>query len=301
MTNGADISKLDYRLLLNAEEHAYKEGQWQAYNMLTTYAAILENEERFSKYLDLKDDFLLDQRNRTDLSFDTAITNHTVNNSKQLIYGDGKSNEKGGCSWLEKTQVIPLYENGVNTVKKHCRNMETYQCSIGQEEKPIHNVSEGRPSDIVGGSELGGNKVLTTTHYLENKLPWISSINPQMAKRFSSKHSCIETKINSSPSSVDLNLITNQHNLNNQLRELKHDKESSKNTSNSNLGVSEVCLYGYAESSLKSKDPGATDSSVCQKSNADNSKELNSNILCKMSRIFLFILKKRHSSYRQLE
>lgn len=303
LTNGADPSMLDYRLLIDAEEHAYKERQWKAYNMLTTYAAILENEERFSKYLDLKDNFLLDQRNRADLSLDTAIKNNSVmSNSEQLVYGDGKSKEKGDCSCLEQTlKVIPLDENAVNTVKKHCRNMETYQCSIGQEEKSIHNASEDRPSDLVGGSKFRGNKVLTTKHYLENKLPWLSSIKPQMAKMESTKHSCIEAKINSSVSSVDPNLII-ESNLNHQSRN-KHDKELRKNTPNSNLGVSEMYLYGYAESSLKSKDPhhhGATDS-VCQKSCVDHSKELNNNILCKMSRIFLFILKKRHSSYRQLE
>lgn len=305
LTNGADPSMLDYRLLLDAEEHAYKERQWQAYSMLTTYAAILENEERFSKDLDLKGDFLLDQRNMADLSSNNAIPNHAViNNSKQLVYSD----EKGDCSWLEKTlKDIPLDENAVNTVKKHCRKMETYQCSIGQEENSNHNASEEKASDIIsasdiiGGSELRGNKVLTTKHYLENKLPWLSSIKPQMEKRKSSKHSCIEAKINSSLSSVDINLMTKPK-LNHRSRN-KHDEVLSKNTPNSNLGVSEMYLYGYAESSLKSKDPrhGATDSSVCQKSYADNSKELNNNILCKMSRIFLFILKKRHSSYHQLE
>lgn len=296
LTNGADPSMLDYRLLLDAEEHAYKERQWQAYSMLTTYAAILENEERFSKYLDLKDDFLLDQKSMADLSSNTAIPNHAViNNSKQLVNGD----EKGDCSWLEKTlKDIPLDENAVNTVKKHCRKMETYQCSIGQEEKSNHNASEDRASDIIGGSELRGNKVLTTKHYLENKLPWLSSIKHPMEKRKSSKHSCIEAKINSSLSSVDINLMTKPK-LNHQSRN-KHDEVLSKNTPNSNLGVSEMYLYGYAESSLKSKDPHA-DSSIYQKSYADNSKELNNNILCKMSRIFLFILKKRHSSYRQLE
>lgn len=296
LTNGADPSMLDYRLLLDAEEHAYKEQQWQAYSMLTTYAAILENEERFSKYLDLKDDFILDQKNMADLGSNTAIPNHAViNNSKQLVYGD----EKGACSWLEKTlKDIPLDENAVNTVKKHCRRMETYQCSIGQEEKSNHNASEDRASDIIGGSELRGNKVLTTKNYLENKLPWLSSIKPQIETQKSSKHSCTEAKINSSQSSVDINLMTKPK-LNHQSRN-KHDEVLSKNTPNSNLGVSEMYLYGYAESSLKSKDPrhGATD---YQKSYADNSKELNNNILCKMSRIFLFILKKRHSSYRQLE
>lgn len=304
LTNGADPSMLDYRLLLDAEEHAYKERQWQAYTMLTTYAAILENEERFSKYLDLKDDFILDKKNRADLSLDSAITNNAIiNSSNQLVYGDGKSNEKGDCSWLEKTRkVIPLDENAVNTVKKHCRNMETYQLSIGQKETSIHNDSEDRPSDVVGcRSELGENKVLTTKHYLENKLPWLNSLKSEIAKRKSTKHSCIEAKINSSTPSVDLNLKT-KPNIDHQLRS-KHDEQSRKNAPNSNLGVSEMYLYGYAESSLKSKDPhhGATDSSVCQNSYTDNSKELNNNILCKMSRIFLFILKKRHSSYHQLE
>lgn len=304
LTSGADISLIDYRLFLTPEECAYKEQQWRAFTMLTTYGAILTIEHRLSKFLP-EDDLEPDQDQDDSIS-DTFI-HETVpecraTNPSTLVYGGEEGRiEKRDHDKRTKTLEDSLDKNAL--VKKHRRNMETYQCPDDLEDESI--CSFDNNTSFISGSNLKESKVQTTKRILEEKLPWLRSEKPQSSEQKSRRHSWMKRDTNRTPTS-GVDGSRSKHNSVH-LPRSGNSTESVKNARVEHLSVveeKEMLMYGYAESEAsqrkcRSRQGTSASSSVGQQSQQSN--ELNDTMLCKMSRIFLYVLKKRKSKYHQLE
>lgn len=247
--------------------------------MLLTYIVILEDPDRYAKYMDVEEDTVLKK------SKNTARETHEVSEESEL-----RNFDQGG--------ILELNDKAINMIMSQRRKTKVYESTAEDEIGADDSVTSIESKKTIR-SKFSKERFRNINKKL-NKIN-TTKISDYRRKYLSEEHFEISNspklsdKTNSS-SSFQMEIPTWI------MQEKKYKYETDAGRDRRRRGnprdENDVYFCGIAESTFQSKSKckaaRSSHSSETVVSGFEHLKAVNSRVLCKMSRIFLFMLKKNH-------
>lgn len=250
--------------------------QWKTYDFLLTYIVILEDPDRFEKYMDDTEE------SRSVINTNKSTARETPEDWKNTddvdLGGMLELNDKAKNMILSQRRKTKVYESAVED--------DDSISSLEQKKSIYSKFSKNKFRNL--NQKL--NKINNTKlrDYRNTYLPE-TPFNKSSPTKYCDKNSSSSSFLMEIPDRV----IKEKKN-NSSETDLGREKRRRRNARDEN----DVYFCGIAESTFKSesrtKATGSSHSSETVISGFESLKAVNSRVLCKMSRIFLFMLKKNH-------